>query len=50
MTDIDYACGIDCPEDYDDERMLMEFVINEDCELCYLDSYLKDSFSGKDSN
>lgn len=46
MNEMDYACGIDCPEGYDDERMLMEFVIDGDCELCYLDSYLKEAFSG----
>ncbi len=48
MSDIDYACGINCPDGYDDEQMLMEFVIDNDCELCYLDTYLKESFAGKD--
>lgn len=48
MTNIDYACGINCPDDYDDERMLMEFVISDDCELCYLDTFMKETFLGKD--
>lgn len=48
MSDIDYACGINCPDGYDDEQMLMEFVIDNDCELCYLDSYLRETFAGKD--
>ena len=44
MNKIDYACGINCPEDHDDEQMLMDFVVNQDCELCYLDTYLKETF------
>lgn len=48
MNSIDYANGINCPEDYDDEQMLMEFVVNNDCELCYLDTYMKETFAGRD--
>ena len=48
MDNIDYACGINCPEHYDDEQMLMEFVVNNDCELCYLDTYLRETFSKAD--
>lgn len=48
MTEIDYAHGIDCPDDCDDEQMLMEFVISGDCELCYLDTFMKDTFQGND--
>jgi hypothetical protein len=44
MEQIDYACGINCPEGMDDEQMLMEHVIREDCELCYLDTYLRETF------
>ena len=29
MEQIDYACGINCPEGMDDEQMLMEHVIRE---------------------
>lgn len=43
MDKIDYEEGICCPEDYDDEKALMEFVIREDCELCYLDTFLKET-------
>ncbi len=43
MDNIDYAEGINCPENYDDEQMLHEFVIQDDHELCYLDSYLKET-------
>ncbi len=43
MDNIDYAEGINCPEDYDDDQMLREFVIREDHELYYLDSYLKET-------
>ncbi len=42
--DIDYACGINCPEDADDELMLTEYVLNNDYELCYLDTYLTETF------
>ena len=45
MEQIDYACGINCPEGISDEQMLMDFVIDNDCELCYLDAYLKDTFN-----
>ncbi len=45
MDQIDYACGIDCPEGLDDEQMLMQFVIAGDCEMCYLDTYLRETFS-----
>ncbi|HIZ15371.1 MAG TPA: hypothetical protein H9816_05630 [Candidatus Tidjanibacter faecipullorum] len=47
MEDIDYACGIDCPEDLDDEAMLMTYVIGDDCELCYLDTFLRETFAPK---
>jgi hypothetical protein len=43
MDNIDYAEGINCPEEYDDEQMLHEFVIQEDHELYYLDSYLRET-------
>ncbi len=43
MDKIDYAEGINCPDEYDDEQMLMEFVIQDDCELCYLDSFMKET-------
>ncbi len=43
MDKIDYAEGICCPDDYDDEQMLHEFVIQDDHELLYLDSYIKES-------
>lgn len=50
MEQIDYACGINCPEGADDEQMLMEYVIHDDCELCYLDTYLKETFGNKNNN
>lgn len=43
MDQIDYAEGICCPDDFEDEQALMEFVIREDCELCYLDTYLRET-------
>lgn len=46
MDKIDYEKGINCPKDYDDEQMLMEFVVSSDCELCYLDTYMKETFTG----
>lgn len=45
MEQLDYACGINCPDGVPDEQMLMDYVINNDCELCYLDAYLTDTFS-----
>ena len=27
MEQIDYACGIDCPDGADDEQMLMDYII-----------------------
>ena len=33
MEQIDYACGIDCPDGADDEQMLMDYIIRDDCEL-----------------
>lgn len=47
MNEIDYACGIDCPDHYNDEQMLNEFVVCEDCELLYLDSFLTETFGTK---
>lgn len=44
MEKIDYCEGINCPDDYDDERALMEFVIVEDRELYYLDAFLHETF------
>lgn len=43
MDQIDYACTIDCPDSLDDEKMLMEYVIAGDCELCYLDTFLHET-------
>lgn len=45
MEQIDYANGIDCPDDLDDDAMLMNYVIGDDCELCYLDAYLRETFA-----
>ena len=50
MEQIDYACGIDCPDGADDEQMLMDYTIRDDCELCYLDTYLKETFRNKHTN
>ena len=50
MEQIDYACGIDCPDGADDEQMLMDYIIRDDCELCYLDTYLKETFRNKHTN
>lgn len=43
MENIDYAEGINCPDCYDDEQMLHEFVIQDDHELLYLDTYLRET-------
>ncbi len=47
MEQMDYANGIDCPNDLDDDAMLMTYVIAGDCELCYLDAYLRETFAPK---
>jgi hypothetical protein len=44
MDKIDYAEGINCPDCYDDDQMLAEFIIQDDCELCYLDTYMTETF------
>ncbi len=43
MEQLDYECGIDCPEGLDDSQMLMDYVIAGDCELCFLDAWLGDT-------
>lgn len=48
MAQIDYACTIDCPNSLDEEQMLMEHVIAGDCELCYLDTFLHETFRDKE--
>jgi hypothetical protein len=48
MEQIDYACGIDCPNHYDDDQMLREFVITDDHELMFLNTYLHETFAGKE--
>lgn len=44
MGNIDYSKGIDCPDNCDDEQALMDYVVAGDCELCYLDAYLGETF------
>mgnify|MGYP003623424396 CR=1 FL=1 len=48
MEQINYDEGICCPDDYDDDKALMEFVIREDCELCYLDTFLRETLGEAD--
>lgn len=47
MDQIDYACGINCPEGVDDEQMMKDYVVNDDHELYYLDTYLRETLRQK---